>query len=378
MERQRREDSVWNLMLSTLSRAGRTSTRSGELKRLGTRSQRCGFLKRGEHLKTMVVELRDPSPSWFSCLHLALWDNIFGPRLQHVWNSPASRLTEEEQLSTARHTLSGELSETEEQPTSDVQTKFHVFTEMGCAMAVVLFNGELQGSVHKFALCLIVPISKLARFLLVYRTVDHYLLYLVASLRTLMDWGKDVAPQALFHNFTTLLPKFVNYTEPLFHSGLHHVDPQLTFLGQKTYHHAELPFLYRAITSHLITQHRSIVMGSNLESVNAWVDALSLFLPSDKIELCSRARENSTFIPNLLLQGLPHQELYDEKVIWSLGPLTVIDLDQSSVHQSIPLHRYTQLRQQYFAALQADPLTSNQYHLLHSFLGAEYVSSMLS
>jgi len=40
--------------------------------------------------------------------------------------------------------------------------------------------------------------------------------------------------------------------------------------------HSSFSMYQRAITSHLITQHRSIVMGSNLESVNAVRNSMSV------------------------------------------------------------------------------------------------------
>jgi hypothetical protein len=43
--------------------------------------------------------------------------------------------------------------------------------------------------------------------------------------------------------------------------------------------------------------------------------------------------------------------LKDEAVIWCRGPLTVIDLDQERVRQSLPRHQHTALRRDYFDAL---------------------------
>jgi hypothetical protein len=39
-------------------------------------------------------------------------------------------------------------------------------------------------------------------------------------------------------------------------------------------------------------------------------------------------------------------------VIWCRGPITVVDLDQESVRQSVPLHQHATLRRDYFEALQ--------------------------
>jgi hypothetical protein len=63
------------------------------------------------------------------CSFNHLQDNIFGPRIEQVWHGTET-LSEEVQLSTARHSLSGELAQ-EEKADDRIETKFHVFVEMG-------------------------------------------------------------------------------------------------------------------------------------------------------------------------------------------------------------------------------------------------------
>ena len=83
---------------------------------------------------------------WISALQLTMWDNIFGPRVEivrllleitgnallintQIWHG-CEEIEEEVQLKTARHSLSGELGE-EETMASLIETKFHVFSELG-------------------------------------------------------------------------------------------------------------------------------------------------------------------------------------------------------------------------------------------------------
>jgi hypothetical protein len=106
--------------------------------------------------------------------------------------------------------------------------------------------------------------------------------------------------------------------------------------------------MLRAITSHLVTQHHTVVMGSDLKLVNAvrpsprhvayaglivlslslcmracavgggaaqWVDSLSFFLLKRELPLSARAHKRAVFVPDLVLQGLPPVRL-----IRSLSP----------------------------------------------------------
>ncbi|ELR24884.1 uncharacterized protein ACA1_175590 [Acanthamoeba castellanii str. Neff] len=363
-------DTVWNLLWSSLWPTSRPTRGSGRGGRGGRARQQSLLLPRA--LKTVVTTLDDPPPppdpatttttttssttsasasassaSWFSCIQLALW----------VWHRPSSTVSEDLLITFARHSLSGELGEEEEELNDRLETKFHVFAEMGYIMLAVIFTGKMRGSVSKFSFSLLTPHSNLTRYLLVHHIVEDRLLQLVASLRTLMMRvllpirGREA--EQVLGKFSALLPQFVSTTEGLFRLGLRPADPARTFFCRDHPRFAayDPTFLHRAITSHLVTQHHTVVMGSDLELVNAWVDSLSLFLRKSELRLSARAGPGAVFVPDLVLQGLPHQELKDEAVIWCRGPLTVIDLDQERVRQSLPRHQHAALRRDYFDAL---------------------------
>lgn len=67
----------------------------------------------------------------------------------------------------------------------------------------------------------------------------------------------------------------------------------------------ERSFIGRSISSHLQTQGRTVVTGSNIELVNAFVDTLSMFLEAQE-RGCSRYASLSTrsYKPDLVLQGI--------------------------------------------------------------------------
>jgi hypothetical protein len=67
----------------------------------------------------------------------------------------------------------------------------------------------------------------------------------------------------------------------------------------------ERSFIGRSISSHLQTQGRTVVTGSNIELVNAFVDTLSMFLEAQE-RGCSRYASPSTrsYKPDLVLQGI--------------------------------------------------------------------------
>ena len=89
----------------------------------------------------------------------------------------------------------------------------------------------------------------------------------------------------------------------------------------------------RALTSHLSTHGRSLVVGDELNEVNEFIKFLSIFLNEKEKKKSTLMREESKFIPDLVLQGVNqtnYKKIQDDQFIQSLFPTSVIDLKSLS------------------------------------------------
>eukprot|EP01087_Luapelamoeba_hula_P009883 TRINITY_DN2584_c0_g1_i3.p2 TRINITY_DN2584_c0_g1~~TRINITY_DN2584_c0_g1_i3.p2 ORF type:complete len:248 (+),score=46.40 TRINITY_DN2584_c0_g1_i3:59-802(+) len=161
---------VWTELFTTVLRKHATHKLN--------KTQRRGLILPRTYEKT-VRKLEDSV--WISALQLTQWDNIFGPRIENLWNG-IEQLEDEVQLKTARHSLSGELGD-EEKLDSNIESKFHVFSEFGYIMATQLFTAPFRGAITKFSFCLIIRNHFMARYLLLHPTIKNHMYLLVLKLR---------------------------------------------------------------------------------------------------------------------------------------------------------------------------------------------------
>lgn len=114
----------------------------------------------------------------------------------------------------------------------------------------------------------------------------------------------------------------------------------------------ERDFLASAITSHLQTHCCSVVVGTNVDEINLWVNTLASFLMPLERNLCKLAIDTqlgkSDFVPELFVQGIcfdakKHAQIGKQNPpLWKMAvpirgvlsgryPITVIDLTQKVV-----------------------------------------------
>ncbi|KAL6056997.1 Spindle pole body component, variant 3 [Balamuthia mandrillaris] len=329
--RMGREETLWD----TLWRWSR-----GPDKKMGPNTQR--RKQKGCMLPTKIHKTvaKLEGTTWLSSLQLSLWDNIFGPRVDHVWVGVGN--IEEAEDAAARHSLSGELSQEETAPNLQlIETKFHVFSELGFAMTALLFTAPMEGTPSKFSLAMIIPLDSLSQYLIFHRIAEDRLVHLACSLQALLSYyPKETA----MNMFNPLLPSFVKAMEALRFASLPSCHD--TFFCKEAF--IDSNFLSKAITSHLQTCHCTTVIGSDIRMVNTFVMSLSLFLsPKEKV-ISSLAQKGRGYVPGLLLQGIVGQGvLSDDVLIWSPWPTTLVDLNKQTVRQTRPFHQYALLRHEY-------------------------------
>lgn len=89
-------------------------------------------------------------------------------------------------------------------------------------------------------------------------------------------------------------------------------------------------FLNCAITSHLRTSGCSVVVGAveDVDKINMMINTLLIFLSPEQHQLCSHVREDNTYVPGMMIQGLTGD--FDRMLtVNALYPTTVIDLVQT-------------------------------------------------
>eukprot|EP01102_Stenamoeba_stenopodia_P017809 TRINITY_DN6435_c0_g1_i1.p1 TRINITY_DN6435_c0_g1~~TRINITY_DN6435_c0_g1_i1.p1 ORF type:complete len:487 (-),score=63.12 TRINITY_DN6435_c0_g1_i1:68-1528(-) len=288
--------------------------------------------------------------SWLMGVQLCLWDNICGPKIEHVWEGKED-VSEAMQLYIARHTLCGEIAQAEMQVFAP-ETKFHVFSDHGIVVTATLFMAPYYGHLTKFCLAIFSRKKNLRRYLIIHPFVEDAMFQLVCKLRAL--FGR--IPLRAVKEFEVHLPKFVRYTEQLFTSYLQDsVDISKTILSRDLRSHNEtlerdVDFLAKAITSHLQTHGSTIVTGNDKTKINMYIDCLSYFLlPKERLR---SAHTSEKYVPDLILQGVlgGPSSITDEEVIQSLMPSTMIDVDEKTIKATYPYNVYTILRREYIMA----------------------------
>jgi len=337
-----------------------------------------------------------PGTSWISALELSLWDNISGPRVEHVWKGQQqSPVSEEALIYVARHTLCGDIDSipsihelSDFTPgSSHVESKFHIFSEIGYLSLSALFIGIWLGNTTKFSLSLIMERKHLDRYLVLQSVIEDRIMQLVCKLQALLMKMPSIALKTfssqlevpmcnLEYIFRTQLPAF-SFSQTLFclelpnqhHNNVSSQQLSISNLGSipmaaPLYSMFDKEFIARCITSHLQTHGCTVIVGRNEEKINMFIYALSLFLiiPEERTR-ASIVHGNRGYVPDLLVQGVllsgaNSNGIPDDQIVQSMLPSTIIDLEQLLVKQTHPFHEYMVLRKE-FMTLEIDRLTSS-------------------
>ena len=287
-------------------------------------------------------------------LQLALWDNVCGPRVVHVWEGP-SPLEEDAGSSLAQQILKDEICR--ELDETSLEPKVHVLPELDSIVSSVVFAALYEGSVQRFALSLVLASSALDRFLAVYQVATSRMLHLVEKLVALLKRK----PAAAIPAFTHLVPDFgagvvalhaAQLDDPVFESTL--------FGGPHSGGEYDHTFLAACIGAHLANHGCTVVVGTDQDQVNLFIRTLALFI---RPEEQARAAELGTipgpadvYHPDLFLQGIVVDQddtregsavIPDERVIRSLRPTTLFDLRSLRIFQTHSFNEYAVLRDEY-------------------------------
>ncbi|XP_067677846.1 guanine nucleotide exchange factor C9orf72-like [Haliotis asinina] len=276
------------------------------------------------------------SQSYIDAMLLCHWDNILGPRLEHVWYVEG---LSKPHNNTLRHicsqVLSGEICR--DVSCSQIDYKFYDMPDKSIVVPAFIFSAQTDHGLGMHAIAFVVPNSELSTYLKHHGLIHCWMTRLIGKFRMFLN--KNQCENGL-NELTEWLQNCLEMLSSLQEFGLL-ATVQLRDTAFCPSHNLEPTFLRRAIASHLMTFGRSLVIGKLPERVNLVIHTLSMFNSE-----CERAVSRRVIYPNLwayhhdlALQGslksangsfnLPMREM-----LCGQYPSSIIDVQNRDVKQS--------------------------------------------
>ncbi|XP_005107492.1 guanine nucleotide exchange C9orf72 [Aplysia californica] len=290
--------------------------------------------------------------SFVDALLLCQWDNILGPRLEHVWYVTGRPQPHTNILRfITGQVLSGEICR--DVHSSQIDFKFFDIPDKGIIFPAFIFSAQGSNGLALQSLALVIPNSELTLYLHQVDLIHSWMTRIVAKLRVICAM-KDFGTSGLA-DLSSWLWSFMDMLSSLQEVGL---PPkiELNYTAFCPAHTLELDFLRLMVSSHLMTFGRSVVMGKHVDRVNVLVYTLGLFC-WDSERLCSRAAlsgRNWPYYQDLGVQGCIKNadgsfNLAIRDLQCSGYPTTIIDVEHRDVMQSSSATDHRRLRHQALA-----------------------------
>lgn len=310
-----------------------------------------------------IFRFSNLSPSYMSVLKesgpfvavvLSCWDNVLGPRLQHVWRGNGDTESQEKSVKyVVGRTLHGELLR--DAPENVVDTKLYVVKDYGIVCHSFIFSGCDKYGINISALSFIIPLSEFQNYLPLLELVEERVKILIAKLRVLQAKNLTSSLSA----FSKYLPRFIQTIASLKTAGIPDSIPlSETSFGPGQASSLDDHFLRRVITSHLQTFGSTLVVGKALDKVNLMVNTLALMLSPEerkrsRYAVDTLANDSSDFYDSdLFVQGLlkSSKESFSlpvKGIITSSLPSTLVDMDTGEVKQTCPFNEHIVIRREF-------------------------------
>uniref|UniRef100_A0A0B6ZUZ3 Uncharacterized protein n=1 Tax=Arion vulgaris TaxID=1028688 RepID=A0A0B6ZUZ3_9EUPU len=275
--------------------------------------------------------------SFIDALLLCHWDNILGPKLEHVWYVTGRSQPHTNILRfVTNQVLSGEICR--DVHCSQVDFKFFDIPDKGVIIPSFIFSAQGSSGISLQAIALIIPNSELTLYLHQVDLIHSWLTRVISKLRVICA-KKDFATSGLA-DLSSWLWSFMDMLSSLQEVGL----PQkieLSYTAFSSPHKVDLDFLRQVISSHLMTFGRSVIFGKRVDRVNILVYTLGLFC-WDSERLCSRAAlsgRNWPYYQDVCIQGCLKNDddsinMSHRDLLCSRYPTTIIDVDNRSITHS--------------------------------------------
>jgi hypothetical protein len=148
-----------------------------------------------------------PDTKWtlFESVVFSFWDNILGPKIQHVWTNKKYSYDYISMLSDiSNHTLNGEICR--DPNDSSIDTKFYHMNERGYIVTAFIFTaiGTTGPSIHSLAL--VMPQEQLETYLKYHEMCTAFLTRHLAKLRILISGVRKKCVYAMLCPLSRLHP----------------------------------------------------------------------------------------------------------------------------------------------------------------------------
>ena len=136
-----------------------------------------------KYTKSSLTDIPD---SVLCAVVLSTWDNILGPRVQHVWKFPNSLAPKSDLLShITRQVLSCEICR--DLTNSAIDYKFYNLPDRGVLIPAFIFSAKGPCGLAVHSLSLILPTSELQFYLEIHTVLQCCFQRLVGKLRIILD-----------------------------------------------------------------------------------------------------------------------------------------------------------------------------------------------
>ncbi|XP_035699743.1 guanine nucleotide exchange C9orf72-like [Branchiostoma floridae] len=299
-------------------------------------------------------DIPDTQNSNIQAIVLSVWDNILGPRTQHVWRTQC-----QEPLPSgivpyiSNHTLSGEICRCgEEETAGTVDSKFYILPDKNIISSSFIFTGRAKAGRSVYALSVILPSSKLKAYLPWHDLCEARLTKIIMQLQ--LNLEKNLSDGDVLTCLSASLRQFVQLILSLQRDSLNpSMDLSESVFASGKERMVEEGFLRRAIISHLQTLGCSVVYGKSDKIINKVIHTLAAFLsPTERqrSRVCVKSATPHQYEADLFLQGIIEDKksagldlpMFD--VLTSRYPTSLINLTNAEVRQTPPFHVHSAQR----------------------------------
>ncbi|MDP2435718.1 MAG: hypothetical protein Q8P67_08250 [archaeon] len=231
----------------------------------------------------------------------------------------------------------------------------------------VVFDNQLSSN-SRFGLQVLFSAEFMGEYLHLHPVLEDRLTRVALRLRALLNATRGMHPQVTLKQFSTSqLYPFTTGLSSLY-SATNSLDKcaisnQVLLLHPVFTKQLPLEFLGRAVTSHLMTHRCTVVVGRNLDLVNQVISILGSFLkPKERARARFLLDRRTRYTPDLFLQGVV-DEPSERKLIQSMLPSSIVNVDQQSVQQTLLMYHYQRFRSKWMekelCAFLANPGSKN-------------------
>ncbi|KAI0214393.1 Guanine nucleotide exchange C9orf72 [Lamellibrachia satsuma] len=257
---------------------------------------------------------------------LSYWDNILGPKIKHIWTMGRECDTNVDVLThVATHTLSGEIYQYGLD--AELNTKFYTVARHNITVAAFVFSAMEKGDMTVHSMSLVLPHHRCDVFLCWHGLCRAWMMRLIGKMRVLLAKETDNTAVRLF---SVDLSEFVRMISSLTSLAVpKHIPLSITAMHRE--HKFDVSLLRQAITSHLSTCGRSVVIGRSVDQINLMVSSLAMFVSPEERRCCRYVSCDNPlpYHPDVCVQGILQEKQKEAGaccVFSILGELWVEDL----------------------------------------------------